>query len=208
MNENIAVLNHSCVKLSENKIIYIDPYGITNNFNDADYIFITHSHYDHFSPDDIEKLKKENTKIIVTQDLYENALDLGFNEKNILVVEPNKQYEIDDIKFSTVIAYNKLKPFHMKSKAWVGYIIIINEKSYYITGDTDLTPEMLNIKCNVAFVPVGGTYTMNAEEAAEFVNKIKPDLAIPIHYGSVVGSDKDAQKFVSLVTNVECKILM
>ena len=208
MSENIQVLNHSCVKLTGKQVIYVDPYGLKNNFNDADYIFITHSHYDHFSSEDILKLKKDNTKIIVTNDLYDEVVKLGFTNENIMLVTSDEDYTIDDIEFKTVIAYNKLKPFHIKSKKWVGYVINFEGISYYITGDTDFTPEMLNVKCDVVFVPVGGTYTMNAEEAAEFVNNIKPNLAIPIHYGSIVGSKNDAEKFVRLLKDIEYKILM
>jgi len=208
MNENIEVLNHSCVKLSGKQIIYIDPYGLQNDFSDADYIFITHSHYDHFSAEDIKKVAKKNTKIIVTNDLYNEVLQLGFAVENITVVKPNEKYKIDDIEFKTVPAYNKLKPFHTKSKEWVGYIIKQDNISYYITGDTDFIDEMSQVRCDVAFVPVGGTYTMNAKEAAEFVNQIKPKLAIPIHYGSVVGKKEDAIKFSELLNGVECKILM
>ena len=208
MHENIEVLNHSCVKIIGSKVIYVDPYGLKNKFNDADYIFITHSHYDHFSEADIEMVRKDSTKIIITNDLYDKVISLGFAEEDITAVEPYEEYKINDIEFKTVIAYNKLKPFHTKDKGWVGYIIKRNGISYYITGDTDFTPEMLEVKCDVAFVPVGGTYTMNASEAAEFVNAIKPNLAIPIHYGSIVGTNDDAKDFISLVNDVECKILM
>ena len=208
MHENIEVLNHSCVKIIGSKVIYVDPYGLKNKFNDADYIFITHSHYDHFSEADIEMVRKDSTKIIITNDLYDKVISLGFAEEDITAVEPYEEYKINDIEFKTVIAYNKLKPFHTKDKGWVGYVIKLNGISYYITGDTDFTHEMLEVKCDVAFVPVGGTYTMNASEAAEFVNAIKPNLAIPIHYGSIVGTNDDAKNFISLVNDVECKILM
>ena len=116
---------------------------------------------------------------------------------------------MDDITFEAVPAYNTNKLFHPKKNGWVGYILEIEGIRYYIAGDTDITEENKKVKCNVAFVPVGGTYTMNAKEAAELVNTIKPEIAVPIHYGSVVGTKKDPEKFIKLLNSeIEGVILM
>lgn len=204
---NIELLGHSGIKLKGEKNIYIDPYKLEKWTNDADYIFITHSHYDHFSPDDILKLKNNDTTIIVPLDLKDEASKLEV--KNILVVEPNNNYEIGEITFSTVVSYNILKAFHPKKNKWVGYIIKLNNTNYYIAGDTDFTNELKNIKCDVAFVPVGGTYTMDYVEAGELINTIKPKLAIPIHYGSIVGTREDAIKFKELIKkDIECEVIL
>ena len=208
MEEKIYVLNHSSVKLMGEKVIYVDPYDLSNATNDADYIFITHSHYDHFSPEDILKIAKENTKLVVTEDLYAKSRELGFKKENILSVLPNNNYQIDGIKFITIPSYNNLKPFHPKKNNWVGYLIEINAKTYYIMGDTDKTLEAEKVKCDVLFIPVGGTYTMNYKEAAEVANYIKPNLVVPIHYGSVVGTKKDAEEFTKLLKGVDYKILL
>ncbi len=152
--ENIEVLCHSSIRIDRDKIIYIDPFKIGKNYNDADLIFITHDHYDHYSEEDIEKVKKENTIIIAPKDLLTKMADQGFTKENIILVEPNKEYNIKGIQFSTIPAYNILKPFHPKSKAWVGYIIELDGAKYYIAGDTDVTNENKKVKCDVAFVPV------------------------------------------------------
>ena len=209
MLENIEVLFHSSIRISKGKVIYIDPYNIQKNYMDADLIFITHSHFDHYSKEDIEKVKKENTIIIVPQDLKEKAINDGFSENNVLTVIPNKEYLVNDISFRTVPAYNIDKNFHPKSNNWVGYIIQIDNLKYYIAGDTDANEDNKKVICDIAFVPVGGTYTMKADEAAQFVNHIKPKIAIPIHYGSIVGTKNDAKTFVSLLdSKIKGKILM
>ena len=209
MLENIEVLLHSSIRINKGKVIYIDPYNINKNYNDADLIFITHSHFDHYSPEDIEKIKKEDTVIIAPQDLSLRVQNEGFTEENIIIVSPNKTYETKGIKFETVPAYNVGKQFHPKSNEWVGYILELDGIRYYIAGDTDANEDNKKVKCDVAFVPIGGTYTMTAIEAAEFINEIKPKLAVPIHYGLIVGTDADASKFVSLLnSNIEGRILI
>ena len=200
MLKGIEFLGHSTIKISKNnKIIYIDPYNIKDSLNDADYIFITHNHYDHFSEEDIKKVKNNETIIIVTEDLYTNTLKLGFNGMNIVTVKPNEDYQVESIKFSTIPAYNINKTFHPKENEWVGYIIELEGSKYYIAGDTDITEENKKVKCDVAFLPVGGTYTMDFKEAAQLVNQIMPKIAVPIHYGSIVGTIQDATDFVKLL---------
>ena len=209
MLNNIEVLCHSSIRMNKGKIIYVDPFHIEENYQDADIILITHSHYDHFSEEDIEKVRKAGTKIYVTEDYMENARQLGFSENKIIGVKPNQTYYEGNIEINTVPAYNINKQFHPKENNWVGYIIKIDGITYYIAGDTDITEENKKIKCDVAFVPVGGTYTMTAKEAAELVNIIKPKVAIPIHYGDIVGTKEDAITFVnSLEDGIDGKILM
>ena len=200
MLKGIECLGHSTIKINKNnKIIYIDPYNISDGINDADYIFITHNHYDHFSEEDIKKVKNNETIIIITEDLYTNTLKSGFNGMNIITVKPNENYQVEGIKFSTIPAYNTNKTFHPKENNWVGYIIELEGGKYYIVGDTDITDEIKKVKCDVAFVPVGGTYTMDFKEAAHLINEIKPKIAVPIHYGSIVGTKQDATDFVKLL---------
>lgn len=201
MLENVKVLIHSCIKFDFENIIYFDPFKLDKNYNDADFIFITHSHYDHFSEEDILKVRKENTKIIVPEDLYNKCLDLGFKKEDILVVLPNKTYNIDNINFDTIPAYNVNKSFHSKENNWVGYILNLNGTRYYIAGDTDITEENKKVICDVALVPIGGTYTMTAKEAAELINIINPKIAIPTHYGTIVGKKEDADIFKNLVND-------
>ncbi len=197
MLENIEVLCHSSIRINKEKVIYIDPFKINKNYNDADIIFITHDHYDHYSEEDIDKVIKEDTTIVIPKDL----LKKGIHKNAIIVAEPNKEYETQGINFNTIPAYNINKKFHPKENNWLGYIITINNVKYYVAGDTDITDENRKVKCDVAFVPVGGTYTMDFKEAARLINEIKPKIAVPIHYGSIVGTEQDARNFINLLNS-------
>ena len=209
MLENIEVLYHSSIRISKNKAIYIDPFKIDKDYNDADIIFITHDHFDHYSEEDIDKVINENTTIIIPEELLTKILRKGINKNAVITVESNKEYMVQGIKFETIPAYNTNKTFHPKENGWVGYIITLDDIRYYIAGDTDITEENRKVKCDVAFVPVGGTYTMNYSEAAELVNIIKPKIAVPIHYGSVVGTKQDATNFIKLLhSSIKGIILM
>ena len=199
MLDNIEVLCHSSIRINKEKIIYIDPFKIDKNYNDADVIFITHDHYDHYSEEDIDKIKKEGTVFVIPEELLTKLLVKGYNKNDITIVQPNKQYMIQGIKFETVPAYNTNKAFHPKENEWVGYIIEIKGIRYYIAGDTDITEENKKVKCDVAFVPVGGTYTMDFKEAARLINEIKPKIAVPTHYGDIVGTNQDATDFIRLL---------
>lgn len=209
MLDGVICLGHNAIKfIKDNKVIYIDPFKIEDNYNDADLIFITHSHYDHFSKEDILKVKKEFTKIIITDDLYNDSIEMGFSKDNILVVKPNSKYLIDSVKFSTISSYNINKNFHPKDNNWVGYILLLNNYSYYIIGDSDITDENKQVKCDVLFVPIGGIYTMDYKEASLLTNVIKPKIVIPVHYGIIVGEKDYALKFKELVSDeINCKIM-
>ena len=204
MLDNIEVLIHSSIKFSKDIIIYFDPYELNKEYHDADIIFITHSHYDHYSPLDIKKVIKDNTIVVCPKDVKEELLKLDIN--NIIEVVPNNDYEVLNIKFKTIPAYNTNKNFHLKENNWVGYLLYYNNVKYYIAGDTDVTGENENIICDVAFVPIGGTYTMDYKEAASLIKEIKPKIAVPIHYGLIVGNKDDGIKFSKLLNNIECKI--
>lgn len=207
----ITVNCQSSIKIIGEKVIYFDPLKLEKEEKDADLIFITHTHWDHFSKEDILKIKKEETKIIGPQDILEDCLILGFKENNIITVVPNERKIIENISFETVPAYNKNKNFHPKQNNWLGYVVTIDQVTYYIMGDTDALEENKNIKSDVVLIPIGGTYTMDAKEAAEFVNILKPKKVIPIHYGLVVGAKKDLELFKDLVDNsieVEEKIIL
>lgn len=201
MIDNIDLISQSALRIRYNdKLIYFDPYLLNNKYkNDADYIFITHLHYDHFSPDDILSIKKDNTKIVIPYDLSDQVKKLGFND--ILLIKPNNSYYIDDIKFDTVPAYNINKDFHKKEYNWVGYIINL-DRIIYIAGDTDNIDEIRNIKCDIACVPIGGTYTMDVLEAVNLIKCIKPKITIPIHYKTIVGTVEDAYRFKSLLKDI------
>lgn len=208
MLEGVQVFIQNSIKIEKEKIIYIDTYEMQEEKHDADIIFITHTHYDHFSLKDIEKVKKENT-IIVGPEGIEEVQKIGFLKENIKIVKPNQNYEIAGIQIETLPAYNLYKKFHPKENQWVGYILNLQGKRYYIAGDTDNLEELRSIKCDIAFVPIGGTYTMNAQEAADLINKIQPKIVVPTHYGSIVGSKEDAKIFVQKLTpTVQYKVYL
>ena len=207
MTKNIEAFtqNSSRITMESGKKIYIDPFKISENYGDADYIFITHDHYDHFSPEDIRKVSFADTILIVPESMEKNAKKVADAVKKIETVSPGKQYETDGLTYETVAAYNIMKPFHMKHAGWVGYILTVDGKRIYIAGDTDATPEAEAVKCDVALIPAGGKYTCNAKEAAELTNAIKPQVVIPVHYFS----EKDAEVFKEHVdTGIKVEVMI
>lgn len=200
----IEINCHSSIKIMKGIIIYFDPFRINEEKHDADLILITHDHYDHYSPEDIKKVIKKDTIIVAPKTI--NELN---NKENIRFVEPNQTYNINGYKIDTIPAYNISKHFHPKENNWIGYIIEIDGLKYYVAGDTDITPENRQIKCDVALIPIGGTYTMDYKEASELINIIKPKIAIPTHYGSIVGDITDGEKFKKLIDNtIDVQILI
>lgn len=197
----IEILHHATIKLTYEKVIYLDPYDIKEEFHDADYIFITHEHYDHYDEESIKKVRNENTKIVVPKCLEE--------KENDLVVEPNKEYRIDNLSFKTIPSYNIGKSFHPKEKEYVGYNLLIDGVYYYIMGDTNRTPESDKVKTDVCFVPIGGIYTMDVEEAVSYINDLNPKKAIPIHYGKIVGDISLGEEFKDHIKDtIEVELLI
>jgi len=195
MINNIEVFTQNHIRINSNIIIEVDPFEVKMGNNDADYVLITHDHYDHFSPKDIEKIVSKNTIIIAPISTKDKVNIVEKLVKEIVYVEVGKKYNVGALEFETVASYNIGKPFHPKSANYLGYIIIKDGCRIYIAGDTDATIEAKNVKCDIAILPVGGTYTMNAKEAAELANVIKPKYAIPVHFGTVCGSVNDGNVF-------------
>lgn len=192
-------LGHASVKIVGEKIIYIDPFQLKAP-EKADIILITHSHYDHCSIADVKQLIKGDTVIVATPDCQSNFSASRIGTASIKISSPGKKFEIYGIAIEAIPAYNTNKRFHSRNEEWVGYIVTTGGKRFYHAGDTDLIPEMKNLNnIDVAFLPVGGTYTMDAKEAAEAANIIQPKVAVPIHYGVIVGSRADAETFKKLV---------
>lgn len=210
MTENITVNEQNSIQIRDRLgMIYIDPFQMQEEPHDAAYVLITHDHYDHFSPDDIKKVVSDRTILVVPEKMEAKAQALSDVVSKIVSVKPGVYRAIDGLELEIVPAYNILKPFHPKNAEWVGYILRIDGKRIYIAGDTDATKEAKAVKCDIALVPIGGTYTMDARKAAELVNTIRPSVAIPVHYGTVVGSPKDGEIFAEYVKEpikVEFKI--
>ena len=188
MLKNIKWLGHASFKITGEKVIYIDPWHLKKR-DKADIILITHPHYDHFSPVDISKIQTDQTVIILPEE------GKGKLKGKIKKIKPGDSLSINEVTIEAVPAYNINKSYHPKEKGWVGYIIKMGGFSIYHAGDTDFIPEMKKIKVDIALLPIGGTYTMNAEEAAKACKAFNPEIAIPMHYGDIVGSIEDAKKF-------------
>lgn len=202
----IEVLNHASIKITSDKIYYFDPYKIDKKMSDADYIFITHDHYDHSDYSSIKNVINESTMLIVPACLEEKVKEIT---NNYTIVYPSCNYEIATLHFDTVPSYNIGKSFHLKEMNYVGYIVNIKNNKVYVMGDTDVIDEIKDISCDICFVPIGGTYTMNYKEASNYINMINPKEVIPIHYGSIVGNKDLGLKFSELVnSNINVKVFI
>ena len=200
MLDNIEVFTQSSIRIrSSLGTIYVDPFQMKEEPHDADYVLITHSHYDHFSIEAIRKVIKDDSIIVVPERMEDDARELEREVKSIETVKPGIYREINGLELETIPAYNTVKPFHPRRAEWVGYILRLEGKRIYIAGDTGATKEAKKVRCDIALVPVGGTYTMDTKRAADLINTIRPEYAIPTHYGSIVGRKTDGQTFAGLV---------
>ncbi len=204
--DNIRVNTQSSIRIEGPKTIYFDPFEITGEAHDADLICITHSHYDHFDPESIEKIRGAGTEFAAPESMAKELKGICAPEK-LHLVSPGETIDIMGLSIETVPAYNRIKPFHPKRNGWVGYILEMDGNRYYVSGDTDAVKELENISCDVALIPIGGTYTMTAKEAAGLINRMRPAAAIPTHYGSIVGKPGDADAFKSMVSS-EIQVVM
>ena len=199
--KSLSWLGHDGVLYQNKKTIYFDPFQIEGG-PAADIILISHDHFDQCSPDDVKKIQTQDTVIVTEAD---SAKKLS---GKIEIIKPGETKTIQGITIEAVPSYNTNKDFHVKAKGWLGFIVTVEGVRLYHTGDADFIPEMKTIQADIAFLPVSGTYVMTANEAAEAAKVLKPKIAIPMHYGAIVGSEEDAKAFKELLKGtVEVRIL-
>ncbi len=192
MSVEVSWLGHASFMISGKKTIYIDPWQIDGEPHDGDIVLVSHSHFDHLSPEDIKAVRKENGSCIGPEDVID---ELGYGE----VLKPGEVVERFGVTIQGVAAYNREKDFHPRDNHWLGFLVEIEGKKIYYAGDTDAPEEMRPLNgISLALLPVGGTYTFDAAEAAAAVSEFGPQRAVPYHWGEVVGSRKDAQRFAKL----------
>ena len=202
---NITVNTQSSIKIVFDKIIYFDPFKIEEDVHDADIIFITHNHYDHMDIDSINKVKNDNTIIVAPASMKSIIEKISFKE--YIYLNPFDEKNIDNIVIKTIPAYNINKEFHPRTNNWLGYVVTINNVTYYIAGDTDKTKEAESVKCDIALIPIGGHFTMNTDEAAELIKIISPKIVIPTHYGSIIGNITDGKKLKESLSDTNIAVI-
>jgi L-ascorbate metabolism protein UlaG (beta-lactamase superfamily) len=200
MIDQIHWLGHDSFYVEASKTIYFDPWDVSGSPK-ADLILISHEHFDHCSPDDVEKISKPDTVIFTEPG---SAAKL---KGQVKIMSPGQTITQGGIKISAVPSYNTDKQYHPKANNWLGFIVEIDGVSIYHAGDTDFIPEMKDLQVDIALIPVSGTYVMDADQAIESARAIKPKIAVPMHYGKLVGSEKDAEKFAQALAN-EMKVVI
>ena len=191
---NLEWLGHDCFRLrAAGKVLYFDPFQLAGEPTPADIILVSHEHFDHCSPEDIAKIKKQST-IIITEPRAAAKLT-----GNVKTMEPGQTLTLDGFTVQAVRAYNTNKKFHPQANSWLGFIVTVEGVRIYHAGDTDYIPEMAGYAADIALLPVSGTYVMTADEAAQAALAINPKVAIPMHFGSIVGADADARHFAAML---------
>jgi L-ascorbate metabolism protein UlaG (beta-lactamase superfamily) len=205
MLEPITWFRQAAIRWTDGqRSVYFDPWGTRADDDPADLILITHAHDDHFQPGEIERLASSGAKIAAPPDV---AAELS---GDVTPVVPGESHELAGVRFTTVPAYNVREEalrFHPKANRWVGYVVELGGTTYYHAGDTDHAPELDEVHADVAFLPIGGHFTMDAAQAADLARAIAPRVAVPFHFGFVVGSPSDADRFREAAAPVPVEVL-
>lgn len=195
----VAVLTHSAIRIQGPKTVYADPFHLKEEPHDADLILVTHDHHDHLSPEDIAKVARRETRYALPASCRAAAEQAGLPLAQCFFMQPGESLEWEGVRIEAVPAYNVDKAFHTREKGYLGYVAQMLGRRYYIAGDTDDNEAVRQVRCHVALLPVGGTYTMTAAQAADLAGAIRPEIAVPTHYGDIVGERGDGETFASLL---------
>lgn len=206
--ENVRVFTQSAIRIQskDGVVIYLDPFSLTEAeaAHDADYVLITHAHYDHFSPEDIARVAGDHTELVAPASMGAEVARVAdeIEATAVHLLQAGATLELPDVTVEAVPAYN-VKPerleMHPQTNGWLGYVLTVDGVRYYAAGDTDQNPDNEHVACDVAFVPIGGTYTCDPHQAAAFVNALRPKTVVPIHYGSIAGVQEDFDEFAAEV---------
>ena len=198
----VKVLVHACVRMYSDepkRVIYVDPFKVATAAHDADVIFVTHPHGDHFSEKAIAKVSKADTVLVSVEDCRALAQEVGFTGDRFVCIAPGQKFVVRGITAEAVPAYNVGKAFHTQDKGWVGYVITLDGQRIYVMGDTDDNEDVRAVQTDALYVPIGGIYTMDMYEAAAYANAIKPKLVVPLHYGALDDTRRTAEGFAELI---------
>jgi L-ascorbate metabolism protein UlaG (beta-lactamase superfamily) len=210
LNLDFTRIAHDTFRVAGSKVIYTDPFKVAKE-DQADIVLLSHEHFDHLSLDDLNKVCTPETTIVASTLCKEGLVKVKAKEKHF--VEPGMKQSVGQVAIEAVPAYNVNKfrepgkPFHPKELKGVGFVFEMDGTRVYYAGDTDFIPEMKSVQCDIAMLPVSGTYVMTVEEAAKAAQTINPKIAVPMHYAAIVGTDDDAKKFKALVTSCEVQIV-
>ena len=210
LNLEFTRIAHDAFRVAGSKVIYTDPFKVSKE-DRADIVLLSHDHFDHLSLDDLKKVCTPETTIVASPSCKGGLKDVKVKEKHF--IERGMKQNVGDVAIEAVPAYNVNKfrepgkPFHPKELKGVGFVFEMDGTRVYYAGDTDFIPEMKSVQCDIALLPVSGTYVMTAEEAAKAAQTINPKIAVPMHYAAIVGTDDDAKKFKALVTSCEVQIV-
>ena len=206
--DSVRVFTQSAIRIEGpgGTVAYLDPFRLTDAeaAHDADYLLITHAHYDHLSPEDAARVMGEKTVLVAPSSMADDVAGLSARAAATHLARAGEKLELPGLVVEAVAAYN-VEPerlgMHPRDNGWLGYVLTLDgdPTRYFCAGDTDQNPDNEGVRCDVALVPIGGTYTMDARQAAAFVNALRPRVAVPIHYGSIVGTYADADAFAAAV---------
>lgn len=204
MLEKIHWLGHDCFRVDADKVVYFDPFQLGAGMKKADVVFVSHEHSDHCSPADVAAVTKQGTVVVTTASCAKKL------KGEVTVVKPGDKLTVQGMDVEVVPAYNldpaRLK-YHPRSAGGVGFVVTFGKTMVYHAGDTDFIPEMKSVKADIAMLPVSGTYVMTAEEAAKAAQAMKPEITIPMHYGTIVGDSRDAERLKKLAAPLRVEIL-